>query len=108
MGEGLAHRGGGVIRARPGARFCLDGAWVGEYGLASQEGRTMAMGRLWVFALVLGLAGSPAAAATFAVDSTVDAVDAAPGDGVCASAGGSCTLRAAIQEANALAGPDEV
>lgn len=36
------------------------------------------------------------------VDSTVDAVDAAPGDGVCSTATGACTLRAAIQEANAL------
>jgi len=48
----------------------------------------------------------PAAAATtsaaFLVTSTTDAPDAAPGDGVCAStAGGACTVRAAIQEANA-------
>ncbi|MBL8056888.1 MAG: CSLREA domain-containing protein, partial [Anaerolineales bacterium] len=48
----------------------------------------------------------PAAAASFTVDSTLDAVDAAPGDGVCATAGAVCTLRAAIQEANALAGSD--
>ena len=33
---------------------------------------------------------------------------AAPGDGICASALGDCTLRAAIQETNALAGPDEI
>ncbi len=45
-------------------------------------------------------------AATFTVTSTVDAVDAAPGNGVCATVGGVCTLRAAIQEANALAGAD--
>ena len=31
-------------------------------------------------------------------------VDAIPGDGVCAAAGGACTLRAAVEEANALAG----
>ncbi len=47
-------------------------------------------------------------AATFTVNSTVDAVDAFPGDGVCATAGGVCTLRAAIQEANALAGADVI
>jgi hypothetical protein len=35
-------------------------------------------------------------------------VDAAPGNGACASAGGNCTLRAAIQEANALAGADTI
>jgi CSLREA domain-containing protein len=44
-------------------------------------------------------------AATFTVDSTLDSSDAAPGDGVC-SDGGVCTLRAAIQEANALLGAD--
>jgi CSLREA domain-containing protein len=44
------------------------------------------------------------------VDSTADTPDANPGDGLCAAATGACTLRAAIQEANALAnladGPD--
>ncbi len=34
------------------------------------------------------------------VDSAVDAVDAAPGDGICADISGACTLRAAIEEAN--------
>jgi fibronectin-binding autotransporter adhesin len=46
-----------------------------------------------------------ARASTFVVNSTADAVDANPGDGVCAAAGEACTLRAAIQEANALSGP---
>ena len=41
-------------------------------------------------------------AATFTVDSTADAVDANPGDGVCATAVGECTLRAAFGEANAV------
>jgi CSLREA domain-containing protein len=49
-----------------------------------------------------------ASAATFTVNSTIDAVDAKPGDGVCATATGACTLRAAIQETNALAGADTV
>ena len=50
--------------------------------------------------LLLGvLAGTPpACAATFIVDTTADAVDAAPGDGACATGAGTCTLRAAIQE----------
>lgn len=47
-------------------------------------------------------------AASFTVNSTTDAVDANPGNGVCATAGAVCTLRAAIQEANALAGPDTI
>lgn len=45
-----------------------------------------------------------AAGATFPVDDTADAVDANPGDGLCADAAGKCTLRAAIQEAHALHG----
>lgn len=40
-----------------------------------------------------------AQSATLTVDSTVDAVDASPGDGTCATADNTCTLRAAIQEA---------
>ena len=44
--------------------------------------------------------------ATFAVTTTTDAVDVNPGDGLCATAAGDCALRAAVQEANALAGVD--
>ncbi|MCA9885495.1 MAG: CSLREA domain-containing protein, partial [Anaerolineae bacterium] len=36
------------------------------------------------------------------VNSTLDAVDANPGDGICADAIGNCTLRAAIMESNAF------
>jgi len=48
-------------------------------------------------------------AASFTVNSTTDAVDASPGDGVCATAplpneGVRCTLRAAIVEANTSGG----
>ena len=45
-------------------------------------------------------------AATFVVNTTADTQDAAPGNGVCADGGGMCSLRAAITEANALAGAD--
>lgn len=38
------------------------------------------------------------------VDDTGDAPDATPGDGDCATSGGVCTLRAAIQEANSTSG----
>jgi CSLREA domain-containing protein len=43
------------------------------------------------------------------VNSTLDAIDAVPGDGICATAGPTpvCTLRAAVQEANALAGDEQ-
>ena len=39
----------------------------------------------------------------FTVDSLADDVDALPNDGVCETAAGECTLRAAIGEVNALA-----
>ncbi len=47
---------------------------------------------------------------TFTVNTTADATDVAPGDGVCetAPATNNCTLRAAIQETNALAGADTI
>lgn len=62
-----------------------------------------------VVAIIGLLAGvSPVDATTFTVDSTADAQDATPGDGVCATAAGTCTLRAAIQEANALPGLDSI
>jgi len=58
------------------------------------------------------LAGTPAWGEDFVVNSTVDAVDISPGDGVCAAlvdrVGPACTLRAAIQEANTLAGIDTI
>jgi CSLREA domain-containing protein len=58
---------------------------------------------------LIGWQGRPAVAGEqFAVDSLLDGVDAAPGDGICRTAQGECTLRAAVQEANALAGADEI
>ena len=50
----------------------------------------------------------PAHAKRFNVNSTQDAVDLNPGDGICATATGECTLRAAIQETNALPGADQI
>ena len=47
-------------------------------------------------------------AADLVVNTTGDSPDANPGDGVCADASGNCSLRAAIEEANALAGPDVI
>ena len=52
--------------------------------------------------VLTGLAVAPtqvSAAGAFTVNTTVDAPDAAPGNGVCAAVGGACTLRAAVQEA---------
>ena len=50
----------------------------------------------------------PASAATFTVDDTGDGADANPGNGICETSGGVCTLRAAIQEANSLSGSDTI
>lgn len=60
----------------------------------------------WVTSIVAALACSTAAAATFTVNDLGDAGDASPGDGDCATAGGVCTLRAAIEEAEASGGAD--
>jgi hypothetical protein len=60
---------------------------------------TVAMG-----ATVLSACQLPGA--TYVVTTTVDAVDASPGDGVCETATGNevCTVRAAVMEANATPG----
>jgi CSLREA domain-containing protein len=48
------------------------------------------------------------AQSTFTVTSTGDGADANTGDGICADGAGACTLRAAIEEANATAGLDNI
>ena len=72
--------------ARPFSIFCISMILLAQFGL------------------------SPAAAAeNFVVNSTADLVDVNPGDGVCETGmTGDCTLRAAIQEANALEGEDTI
>src|SRR5919112_25497 len=49
-----------------------------------------------------------ALASTFTVDSTADRGDTSIGNGACRTSVGTCTLRAAIQEANALSGHDTI
>lgn len=54
-------------------------------------------------ALLTWLVAAPAIrvhAATFVVNASTDGADAVPGDGFCDDGAGSCTLRAAIDEAN--------
>lgn len=46
--------------------------------------------------------------ASFTVNNNGDAPDAAPGNGVCATSGAVCTLRAAIMEADRLSGADTI
>ncbi|HUE25509.1 MAG TPA: CSLREA domain-containing protein, partial [Solirubrobacteraceae bacterium] len=57
----------------------------------------------------LAAAGAPAAsAASFVVNSTADQPDAKVGDHLCITAAATCTLRAAVQEANADGGANTI
>jgi CSLREA domain-containing protein len=47
-------------------------------------------------------------AAEFTVNTTADLVDTDPGDGVCATDNGNCSLRAAVQETNVLPAADTI
>jgi CSLREA domain-containing protein len=82
----------------------------GHVGPATRGSLVRRAGLALVLASVLSLghlSQPPAAhAATFTVSSTADSPDAAPGDGICRANTfpPRCTLRAAIEEANALAG----
>ncbi|MGB0385241.1 MAG: choice-of-anchor Q domain-containing protein [Ardenticatenaceae bacterium] len=62
------------------------------------------------FILIMGLVSAMSEPTMFDVNSTNDATDANLGDGVCETApgNGTCTLRAAIQESNALAGEETI
>src|SRR5262249_12990409 len=87
----------------------LSGLTPAERARASSDGEARRMESLTraVLGAVL-LASGPSWASEFVVNSTADAVDAKPGDGVCATSSGVCTLRAAIQEANAHSGKDSI
>ena len=61
---------------------------------------------VWLVSLCCFVA--PVFAVDIVVDQFDDGADPIPGDGVCDDGAGGCTLRAAIQTANALAGPDNV
>jgi uncharacterized protein YjdB len=52
--------------------------------------------------------GSVKAATTFIVNTTTDVMDAYPGNGICDDGNGNCSIRAALMEANALAGADTI
>jgi hypothetical protein len=57
--------------------------------------------------LVGALGGQPRtafAAVSFTVNSTLDQPDADTSDGVCATAANTCTLRAAVMQANPITG----
>ena len=63
---------------------------------------------LLLAALAVSASAPVASALTFSVNSTADLPDALPGNNVCATSTGVCTLRAAIQEANSKTPKDTV
>ena len=65
----------------------------------------MRLVRLWLLCVFIDV---PVFSSTYTVNDLGDAPDATAGDDICATAGAVCTLRAAIQEANAHAGADTI
>jgi gliding motility-associated-like protein/CSLREA domain-containing protein len=60
------------------------------------------------FLLVWCIIGVSAANAQFVVDTSDDAIDINPGDGICANENGDCSLRAAIMEANSTGAASDI
>src|ERR671916_1848883 len=78
------------------------------FGKAAWAGRVGVIFVALAAILTVTLPEGPAQAATLTVNTTSDAVDANLGNGLCATAAGTCTLRAAVQEANATAEVNDV
>src|SRR5262249_18531294 len=78
--------------------------WIGSRRsrpLPALEGRLKVLVSLLLAVGCLLVLPSTSIAVVYTVDSTLDEPDANPGTGGCVTAGGKCTLRAAIQESNA-------
>src|SRR5918998_3448569 len=81
---------------------------MGLFAVLARGGRA-ALAAIAAATVAVGFHAALAGAGTqFTVNTTSDARDAHPGNGVCATIAGACTLRAAIQEANALPGADVI
>ncbi len=76
--------------------------------MKTEKGKFWCIAAVLICSIVVLLLSQGAEAAVFKVNSFEDVVDAAPGDGVCMTATGVCTLRAAVQQANALPGADVI
>ena len=84
---------------------------IGNGGISRGTLRTRLPAALLTLAVALvafAIFSGSARAATLTVDDLGDTHDAVAGNGSCADAAGKCTLRAAIEEANALGGDDEI
>ena len=107
---------GGPTRTRLpfAASTVLDAIPVGTSGLCDastatdQRGVARPDGGACDIGAVEGDSGIVAMPRTFVVDDPADAPDADPDDGTCASSTGSCTLRAAVDEANTWPTPDTI
>jgi predicted outer membrane repeat protein len=104
----LADNGGPTPTHLPYATSpVLDGVAVGTAGLCDgtipvdQRGVARPAGSGCDIGAVEGSSAGPPTPLTLTVDDAGDGGDAVPGDGVCETVGGSCTLRAAVTEANA-------
>lgn len=60
--------------------------------------------RIAVSVLIMAILSNSVFAATFTIDTDGEASDNTPGDGSCDDGAGNCTIKAAIDEVNALAG----
>ena len=93
------------IRSNRAAQTC--GIARGRAASARRRGARLGACGLAACALLLTGAG-PAYAVNYAVNSTADGSDVVPGNGVCATALATCTLRAAMQDAQALGGTNTI
>jgi len=78
--------------------------------MRARRGRWLAAAALVAGGSYVASGSAPVVAVdvTVTVDSVGDTPDAAPGDGLCSDAAGVCTLRAAIEETEALPGNDSI
>ncbi len=72
------------------------------------RGRTLQLIAVGAMLAVFGPSSARGAVFPVTLGATADETDAVPGDGQCLTASAVCTLRAAIQEANAFPGSDRV
>src|SRR5918992_1754352 len=79
-----------------------------RHAVLARAGLGLALTIISLGAWHTAIAGAQVAPKTFEVNRLADTSDSRVGDGVCASFGGGCSLRAAIDESNALPGTDTI
>jgi predicted outer membrane repeat protein len=70
--------------------------------------RLSLLGLIWLTGSMLPAAPRTEDSGVFQVNTTTDSHDIVPGDGECKDATGNCSLRAAVEESNALPGPNTI